>query len=265
MAKTERIFGIQSLLSKIHIADQLLPALVDSGAAISVLCVDVFEKLRVKNQRLKMEPATIQASAVNQTTLSFMGTCQIPCRWLKDSPIFWFTFYIASRMSVPCLLGFDLLHSQNCAVDFNLGFLDVGFAVLECVSPLTEWFQQQQETVNQVTLCKAGKTVEIPARSESHVNCRLDFDRELFRKSGSRASSASIVGLVEPCVGFTRDNSVLVASSLVKEVDGHVLLRVLNPTNFPFTLYQSQVLATFTPYFNRDLQVSSLNAKVSSK
>ena len=265
MAKTERIFGIQSLLSKIHIADQLLPALVDSGAAISVLCVDVFEKLRVKNQRLKMEPATIQASAVNQTTLSFMGTCQIPCRWLKDSPIFWFTFYIASRMSVPCLLGFDLLHSQNCAVDFNLGFLDVGFAVLECVSPLTEWFQQQQETVNQVTLCKAGKTVEIPARSESHVNCRLDFDRELFRKSGSRASSASIVGLVEPCVGFTRDNSVLVASSLVKEVDGHVLLRVLNPTNFPFTLYQSQVLATFTPYSNRDLQVSSLNAKVSSK
>ena len=88
MAHNERIFGIQSLLSKIIIAEHLLPALIDSGAAINVIRADNFGKLSNSSQSFKLEASDIQASAINGTTLRFKGMCLLSWRWFKSGPIF---------------------------------------------------------------------------------------------------------------------------------------------------------------------------------
>ena len=137
MAENKCIFGIQSLLSKIIIADNLWPALIDSGAAISVNRADVFGNFKNSSHSLTLEASDIQASTINGSALQFKCMCMHPCRWFKNGPIFSFKFHICAQISVPCVFGFDLLRKQNCAVDFSRGLLDVGDAVLECISPLS--------------------------------------------------------------------------------------------------------------------------------
>ena len=95
MDSTERIFGVQSLLSKILIDDHLFAALIDSGAAISVLRLNSFEKLRENNRRLSKTTAQIKASAVNGSTLTFSGMSSLPCQWYKGSPVFYYKFFFS--------------------------------------------------------------------------------------------------------------------------------------------------------------------------
>ena len=122
MAHNERIFGIQSLLCKVVIAEHMLPALIDSGAAISVIRADVFGKLSNSSQSFKLEASDIQTTAINCMTLKFKGICWLPCHWFKSGPIFSFKFYICTDLSVPCVVGFDLLRKQNVQLTFVKGF-----------------------------------------------------------------------------------------------------------------------------------------------
>ena len=186
MAQNERIFGIQSLLSKIVIAEHLLPDLIDLGAAISVIRANVFGKLSNSSQSVKLEASDIQASAINSTTLRLKGICLLPCRWFKSGPIFSFKFYICTDLSVPWVVGFYFLQKQKCAIEFCQGLLDVGNAVLECVSPLAQWYERNSQTA-QIALCSLSDRFLIPARSEAHVTCRLQSDHAYKCLSNTRA------------------------------------------------------------------------------
>ena len=260
MAKNKRIFGIQSLLSKIIIADNILPALIDSGASISVIRADVFGKFSNFSPSLTLEASDIQASAINGSMLQFKGMCLLPCRWFKNGPMFSFKFYICAHLSVPCVVGFDLLHKQKCAVDFSRGLLDVGDAVLECISPLSQWFEDNSPTT-ETSLCSVTSRFLIPPRSEALVKCNLkSHHAHKFSSSSSRTSSDATVGLVEPHVGFTSLNSLLVASSLVTVSQNEFWLRVLNPTCNSVTLYPSQTIAQILPYNETVLQTVGFNA-----
>ena len=260
MAQNKRIFGIQSLLSKIIIADNILPALIDSGASISVIRADVFGKFSNFSPSLTLEASDIQASAINGSMLQFKGMCLLPCRWFKNGPMFSFKFYICAHLSVPCVVGFDLLHKQKCAVDFSRGLLDVGDAVLECISPLSQWFEDNSPTT-ETSLCSVTSRFLIPPRSEALVKCNLKSHyAHKFSSSSSRTSSDATVGLVEPHVGFTSLNSLLVASSLVTVSQNEFWLRVLNPTCNSVTLYPSQTIAQILPYNETVLQTVGFNA-----
>ena len=260
MAQNKRIFGIQSLLSKIIIADNIMPALIDSGASISVIRADVFGKFSNFSPSLTLEASDIQASAINGSMLQFKGMCLLPCRWFKNGPMFSFKFYICAHLSVPCVVGFDLLHKQKCAVDFSRGLVDVGDAVLECISPLSQWFEDNSPTT-ETSLCSVTSRFLIPPRSEALIKCNLkSHHAHKFSSSSSRTSSDATVGLVEPHVGFTSLNSLLVASSLVTVSQNEFWLRVLNPTCNSVTLYPSQTIAQILPYNETVLQTVGFNA-----
>ena len=98
MTELKRIFGIQSLLSKLLIAEQLLPALIDSGAAISVIRSSTFELLREFAPRLKMENPDIRASAVNGSQLNFLGVSRLPCRWFRGARNLFFGFMLLNHL-----------------------------------------------------------------------------------------------------------------------------------------------------------------------
>ena len=165
---TNQIYGLQSLLSKLFVADSLLPALIDSGAAVSVIRSSDFKLLRDSSSSFKLEQSNIHAAAINGSELHIVGVCSLPCRWYKGSRIFSFKFFAAQSLSVPLIVGFDLLHSQKCFVDFHLDLLFVQNAVLECTSPVlkTEHKSTQLPVVIQATL-------KVPPFSEAIVPYRI--------------------------------------------------------------------------------------------
>ena len=116
----EQIIGIQSLLSKLLVADLTLSVLIDSGAAISVIRKSVFDRIRASFPRLVLEDSDTEAAAINGSNLKFLGVSRLPCRWLSDGPQFHFKFFVTRDLSVPCVVGIDLLQAQKCAVDFHL-------------------------------------------------------------------------------------------------------------------------------------------------
>ena len=202
MAENKCIFGIQSLLSKIISADNLMPALIDSGAAISVIRADVFGKFNNSSHSLTLEASDIHASAINGSTLQFKGMSLLPCRWFKNGPMFSSKFHICDQLSVPCVVGFYLLCKQNCAVDFSKSLLDVGDAVLECISPLSQWFEDSSPAAD-LSLCPFTSRLLIPARSEALLKCNLKSHHAHKLTSNSSRTLLDVNdGLVDPHVDF---------------------------------------------------------------
>ena len=252
----EQIIGIQSLLSKLLVADLTLSVLIDSGAAISVIRKSVFDRIRASFPRLVLEDSDTEAAAINGSNLKFLGVSRLPCRWLSDGPQFHFKFFVTRDLSVPCVVGIDLLQAQKCAVDFHLGLLDVGYAVLECVSPVAELLETEHRILASVPVF-VKRQVVVPAFSEALVPSNVSNHD---CRPGS--SKRKIVGLVEPETGFTSLHSVLVASALVTLNDDVLFTRVLNPTATPLTLYPKQKIAYFSQY--REPYGISASSKVAS-
>ena len=86
-----------------------MPALFDSGAAISVIRADVFDMFKNSSHSLTLEASYIKLSAINFSTLQFKGMCWLLCRWLESGPNFYLKFHILAQLSVPCVVSFDLL------------------------------------------------------------------------------------------------------------------------------------------------------------
>ena len=135
----------------------------------------------------------------------------------------------------------------------------MGNAVLECVSPLAQWYERNSQTA-QIALCSVSDRFLIPARSESHVKCRLQSVHAHKFLSSTRTSSDAAAGLVEPYVGFTSINSVLIASSLVALDRNEIHLRVLNPICNSVTLFPSQTIAQVSHFNENGLQAVVFNA-----
>ena len=141
--------------------------------------------------------------------------CLLPCRWFKNGPMFSFKFHNCAQLSVAGVVRNDLLRKQNCSVDFSWGLIDVGDAVLECISPLSQWFEDNSPTTD-TSVCSLTSRFLMPPRSEALVKCNLKSHHAHKLVSNSlRTSSDVIVGLVEHNECFDGLNTLLVASSLV--------------------------------------------------
>ena len=121
MTHLDPIYGIQSLLTRLEVSNTLLTALIDSGAVISVIRKSTLE--RIDGSLGCLEKPDIQAASVNGVPLSFSGKTHLQCRWFYGSTKFVGTFYFAEDVSIPVLLGMDLLCHHFC-----LG--DIGYLIL---------------------------------------------------------------------------------------------------------------------------------------
>ena len=87
MTNTHPIFGIHSLLVRLEIGGTLVSALIDSGAAISVVRSSILTTL-TEVHRFSMAKLDVYESAVNGTPLSFVGQVRLPCRWSRSDTEF---------------------------------------------------------------------------------------------------------------------------------------------------------------------------------
>ena len=241
MTHLDPIYGIQSLLTRLEVSNTLLTALIDSGAVISVIRKSTLE--RIDGSLGCLEKPDIQAASVNGVPLSFSGKTHLQCRWFYGSTKFVGTFYVAEDVSVPVLLGMDLLRQQRCKLDFFLGYLDVGEGLLECVSPSTTTLSGSKDCP--VYVINSSK---LPPYSENLILCKTKSLTPSVVPATSMEQSTSnraYTGLVQPSDRL--HNSCLVASALVTvpSSDGFYV-RVLNPTNDTQVLYANQTLAEIT-------------------
>ena len=135
MTHCDPIYGIQSPLTRLEVSNTLITALIGPGAVISVIRKSTL--VRIVGSLGCSEKPEIQAASVNGVPLCFVGKTHLPCRWFYGSTKFLGTFYVAEDVSIPVLLGMDLLRQQRSKLDFFLGYLDVGEGFLEYVSPST--------------------------------------------------------------------------------------------------------------------------------
>ena len=234
----DSIYGIQSLLSRLEIQGTLTTALIDSGAAVSVIRLSTLDGFE-RSVRSLIEQPDIQATSVNGVSLCFVGRVRLQCRWFRNSTSFSGSFYVTQDLSVPVIIGFDILHKQKCAVDFHLGLLDCGEAVLECKSPSIACEAQ----AGVVAVAKLVSEIVLPARSESLVTCNLH--------SHSEAASLTVFRDLTPCVGLIEQlpsplaDGVLTAPALATiENDRSFVVRVMNLSQCPVKLYQNQSIAS---------------------
>ena len=135
MTHFDPIYGIQSLHTRLEVSNTLLISLMCPGAAISDIRKSTL--VRIVGSLGCVEKPEVQAVSVNGVPLCFVGKTHLQCRWFYGSTKFVGTFYVAEDVSIPVLLGMDLLRQQRSKLDFFLGYLDVGDGLLECVSPST--------------------------------------------------------------------------------------------------------------------------------
>ena len=230
------IYGIQSLLSRLEIQGTLTTALIDSGAAVSVIRLSTLESLE-RSMGSSMEQPDIQATSVNGVSLCFVGRVRLQCRWFRNSTKFFGSFYVTQDLSVPVVIGIDVLHAQRCAVDFHLGLLDCGEAVLECESPSVQF----SKGLAVEAVASVAGDVSVPARSEALIPCTIGCNDP---------AKLSVVFEFLPCVGLIdhaicgMPESLLVAPALVNiGKDKSFVARVMNLSQRPVKLFRNQSLA----------------------
>ena len=138
-----------------------------------------------------LESSDIQAASVNGVPLCFVGKTRLLSEWFHDSAKFVGTFYVAVDISVPVILGVDLLREQKCKLDFVLGQLDVNEGILECISPSTT--TSSGPNGNSVYVVN---TTMLPQGSESLVLCKPRSQPVLTQTQSMLMGSTSCNGFI---------------------------------------------------------------------
>ena len=101
MTDNKCTFGIQSFCSKTINADNLKPVLIDSGAAIGVICADVFGIFNNSSHLFTLEASDIQASTINGCRLQFKGVYLLHVVGSEMNPVFrFFSEYFRFKLFV---------------------------------------------------------------------------------------------------------------------------------------------------------------------
>ena len=202
-----------------------------------------------------LESSDIQATSVNGVPLCFLGKTRLLCEWFHGSAKFVGTFYVAVDISVPVILGMDLLREQKCKLDFFLDQIDVNEGILECISPSTT--TSSGPNGNSVYVVN---TTMLPQRKESLVLCKPRSQPVLTQTQSRLMGSTScngFIGLIEPLQNH--NEMYLIASAIVTvPKDREIYIRILNPTKSNITLYSNQNVAVLSEA-PKNCVVSSVN------
>ena len=195
--------------------------LIDTGAGVSLLQGNVWDKIRSKDQKL-----------MTVTLQRLVGVDGIPIR-IRGSTLIQFSigsmefkheFVIADHITAEAILGLDFLEANKCVLDLSKQEMTIRDKVLELQpSPANAIVQQQCATVTVMN------TIVVPPSSEMEVMAHVN----------TQGNGAWLLESIE-C-------PVLVARALVTPKLGTVPVRIINTEQIPVTLYKNMKLATAEP------------------
>ena len=104
-----------SLYVKISILNKQVEAFCDSGAIVLSLSEKFFNQINENNQ-VKKQPSTTILSSSNQMPIQIKGTVSVTMKIVPKK--YEHTFYALIDAASSCLLGLDILETNNCDAQF---------------------------------------------------------------------------------------------------------------------------------------------------
>jgi hypothetical protein len=106
----------------------LLPALLDSGAARSMISVSAYDRLKQAAPFVQVTP--INVNCITAARQSFPVSTAVTCKIRIDRYTWKFTFYVVENLACPVILGSDFLGKTGLLMTFVMVLLTLNLTQL---------------------------------------------------------------------------------------------------------------------------------------
>ena len=195
--------------------------LVDSGASVSILRKDIFDKISPSSRPL-IEPIRMNLLTATGEASQFIGKIKVEIK--LGNHVFEHEILLA-EIKDAAILGMDFLSKHGIDVLFSKGCIKVKGDTIPC-------FTHKSDT----NCCRisVSETVEIPPESEMIIKGQTIGPVEY-----------NSVGIVESSDKFVEKTGLLVAKAVVQQNSNIVPLRVANFSTEPKLVHKNTVAAIF--------------------
>ena len=210
--------------------------LVDTGSAVTILREDVWKET-VDGQHL--EPPLSPVVAANGEKLDVCGRSSVSLQ--VGGICTCYPVLVVRNVTQECLLGANFLENFGCTINLRERTLSVeGTSV-----PL------QLKNTRLLSTChvSCAETTVVPGCHQMELPIQLRQSRII----------GEFEGILEPEMKFMERRGVLIARSIhsVSAGSGRSLVRVLNPSSAPITVYRDEKLGVLQP-LSRPLESAAL-------
>ena len=213
---TENATFIKCTINNVEIC-----TLVDSGAAVTIMHNDTFQKIRSTENKLQRGGRPILGA--NNKPLDICGTTTLEINLGGKS--YEHVVYVCNDLAQQLLLGADFLKANECVIDFTTNALVI-----------------KGRTIFMTRRCSSfgchvriAKSTVIPARSMMNVLCKVE--------NGSIWNQHS--GVLEPKEEFERRYSIGIIKVAATINNGMIPIRVFNPSDKPRRVYRASNVGKF--------------------
>ena len=210
--------------------------MVDTGSAVTILREDIWKEA-VDGQHL--EPPLSPVVAANGEKLDVCGSSSVSLQ--VGGICTCYPVLVVRNVTQECLLGANFLENFGCTINLRERTLSVeGTSV-----PL------QLKNTRLLSTChvSCAETTVVPGCHQMELPIQLRQTRII----------SEFEGILEPEMKFIERQGVLIARSIhsVSAGSGRSLVRVLNPSSAPITVYQDEKLGVLQP-LSRPLESAAL-------
>ena len=201
--------------------------LKDSGSSISLLSWSTYKKLGIPGI---VQTYTKRVLTANNSVVKIIGRITLLVQMQPRLPEVEQEFVITAGEGIECLLGIDFLKTNKCVLILHEEKLHSGHFKISI--PLTTG-----KTQGVLVFAAAGQNTYIEIKNKSLMRIRLaDVNGEEI---------PGVEGLVEAMEDFELKTALLLATCMISMKDGSSLIKVLNLTDSPVTVYRSTKVGTY--------------------
>ena len=200
-----------------------ITALIDTGASVTIIRADIFNRIRTRETELRRTNQIILGA--NNDPLELCCTTDVEIQLGKTSVKQ--EVRVCKNLSQTVLIGVDFLKPQGCVVDFNSGHLNIAGEKIE-MSCNESW------NVCRVTV---RETRVIPPRTMINVSCRCVENGPI----------ENMVGILEPEERFEERHKAGIIKVAATVIDGCIPVRIFNADDVAKRIYRGSNVGLLYP------------------
>ena len=196
--------------------------MIDTGAAVSLIRKDVWEKLAPTGD-VQLEAWTKNLVGVEGSPLSVLGATSLNIT--LAGTVVSGDFLVARALSAEAIMGLDFLESQGCVIN-------TGQSVIHLKGRAIPLIRESTANVSNVNI-RAVERLQIPAYSGIETLAQISLNGEV---------DPAVGWIVEPFLSDAMQ--ALVANAIVtSDKQGEITTRLINPSTQPVLINKGMKLA----------------------
>ena len=211
-----------------YAGNRLTHMLIDTGSDVSIIREDVWKSISKDDHlhSISGQPVTV----ANGGELHVLSQAKVALQVgdMRDD----FTCLIARELTQECILGSDFLVKHHCIINLSQQILRLHIDGQSIPFHVHNTDPQEPKTVCHVFF---PETTVLPGQTEVELPLSLT------------TSTNHGTVLLEPARAFIEKYGVLIARSLTLAGTGTTMVRMLNPSSAPVTIYQNEKAGELHP------------------